>query len=103
MSISMVGRRGAQLVRQAKKLGGRLKDPLATDKMPLDVPPPRTPNARERYCRVRGARVLICLPPAASQRTMGPSGGRSRTRSVELQRDTKTSRFLVARNRKFES
>jgi hypothetical protein len=61
------------------------------------------PNARERCCRVRGARVLICLPPAASQRTIGPSGGRSHTRSVELQRDTKISRFLLARNRKFES
>ena len=50
-----------------------------------------------------GSNLSPSSPPAASQRTIGPSGGRSHTRSVELQRDTKISRFLLARNRKFES
>jgi len=49
------------------------------------------------------AAILVNTTPEYATICLSPSGGRSHTRSVELQRDTKISRFLLARNRKFES
>jgi hypothetical protein len=49
------------------------------------------------------AAILVNTTPEYATIRLSPSGGRSHTRSVELQRDTKISRFLLARNRKFES
>ena len=49
------------------------------------------------------AAILVNTTPEYAAIRLSPSGGRSHTRSVELQRDTKISRFLLALNRKFES
>ena len=44
------------------------------------------------------AAILVNTTPEYATICLSPSGGRSHTRSVELQRDTKISRFLLARN-----